>query len=227
MQGNTRQNINIIRLEKNKRVAYLMFDLSSVNGTIKEASLNFTVNSDAGNGEVTIYKGNNNNWTEQNLSNNNKPAKSGVLGSINSTYAIGNTKTVSLQPASISGNKVSFILEAVSGNDFAFASKEHGSAAKPELVLTYEGTRRENNELINSFEIYPNPTEDIITFTSDMTNKRIKLYDMLGRLQRNIVFKKGENTLDLSVLESGYYLLNILDTEKSNEVIATKKLIKQ
>ncbi len=223
LDRNTRHNINMIRIEQAKRSGYLMFDLSSVKGNIQKAELKFTIAGDAGNGNVTVHRGNKNNWTEQNLSKNNKPGKAQSLGSINSNFAVGNTKTVALKTGSITGDKLSLIIEATSGNDFAIASKEN-AAGKPQLVITYT-TTRENNIEENAIKIFPNPVVETINFSSEINIGRVKVFNSIGKLQKDVIFEEGENTLDIKNLSTGYYILKIIDTE--NKVIAVQKIVKQ
>ncbi|MDH7444456.1 carbohydrate-binding protein [Aquimarina sp. 2201CG14-23] len=226
LQGSSRNNSNMIRIELNRRTGYLMFDLSSINGTITKADLQFTIFSDAGNGNITIHKGNNNNWTETNLSNANKPGKGSQLGTLNANFPIGSVKTIPLKISQISGNKLSLILNALSGNDFAFASKENGSVAAPKLIITYTSSR-DNDTNQDDVKIFPNPVTNFITFSRDMTGKKIKVFNTTGILVQEIVLTTDRNTVDMSNLPSGYYIINVLDTSKANKIITTKKVIKQ
>ncbi len=217
LQGNTRYNNTILRIEQNRRSGYLMFDLSSINGSIEKAELKFTIASDSGNGNLTVHKGNTTNWTEQNLSNSNKPAASDLLGSISDNYAIGATKTIDLKTGTITGDRLSLVLQATSGNDFAFASKENNGVAKPQLVITYNGSRE--NTIADAITVFPNPTTGIINFSGNMIDKRVRLYDMLGRLQKEELFNQQGQSIDISDLQSGYYFLKILDVKNSTETV--------
>ncbi|AXT53267.1 T9SS C-terminal target domain-containing protein [Aquimarina sp. BL5] len=229
LQGATRYNSDMLRIEKDKRSGYLMFDLSSINGTITKADFKFTVYSDAGNGNVSVHKGNSDNWTETNLSNSNKPIKGIQLGTLNSNFPIGSAKTIPLKTAQISGNRLSLIIDALSGNDFAFASKENGSAAKPTLVITYT-TNRANAivENANDIKLYPNPVVNTISFSgNDMTGKIVKVFNVTGVLMKEVTLTENQNAIDVSGLSSGYYIINVLEAGKSNKIITSKKMIKQ
>ncbi|WP_343913412.1 carbohydrate-binding protein [Aquimarina litoralis] len=226
MQGSTRYNNNMVRIESNKRTGFLMFDLSSINGTITKADLKFTIFSDPGNGNIAINKGNSSNWTEANLSNSNKPEKGTQLGSLNANFQIGATKTIPLKTAQISGNRLSLIVSALSGNDFAFASKENGSVSKPQLVITYT-VNRDNNDANEIVSLYPNPVINSINFSQEMTGKTIKVFNVQGLLVKEKLMKEGENFMDVSSLSSGYYIVNILEAGKTNKNIKSIKIIKQ
>ncbi|WP_299437832.1 carbohydrate-binding protein [uncultured Aquimarina sp.] len=226
LQGSTRNNSDMIRVELNKRTGYLMFDLSSINGTVTKADLKFTVYSDPGNGNITINKGNSNNWTENNLSNSNKPGKGTQLGSLNANFQIGNTKTIPLKTAQITGNKLSLIIDALSGNDFAFASKENGSVAKPTLIITYT-TNREGVDNSDEITLYPNPVVDMINFSGNTAGKTVKIFNTVGVLVKQVILEEGQNTINMSDLSSGYYIVNILEAGKTNKTLSSKKVLKR
>ncbi|SEL80655.1 Por secretion system C-terminal sorting domain-containing protein [Aquimarina amphilecti] len=226
LQGSTRYNLDMIRIEHNRRSGYLMFDLSSINGTITKADLKFTVYSDAGNGNIAVSKGNSNNWTETNLSNSNKPGKGTQLGSLNTNLPIGSTKTIPLKTAQILGNKISLVIDALSGNDFAFASKENTSATKPQLVVTYTTNRSEENTS-NIIKLYPNPVINTINFSSNMEGQIVKVFNVNGVLMKETVLEDGQNSIDVTSLSSGYYIINVLEAGKSNKLIVSKKIVKQ
>ncbi|WP_027395475.1 carbohydrate-binding protein [Aquimarina latercula] len=226
LQGSTRHNLDMIRIEHNRRSGYLMFDLSSINGTITKADLKFTVYSDAGNGNIAVSKGNSNNWTETNLSNSNKPGKGAQLGSLNTNLPIGSTKTIPLKTTQISGNKISFVIDALSGNDFAFASKENISVSKPQLIITYT-TNRSDENTSKDVLLYPNPVINTINFSSNIEGQIVKVFNVNGVLMKETVLEAGQNSIDVANLSSGYYIINVLEAGKSNKLIVSKKIVKQ
>lgn len=229
LQGSTNFNTDILRIESGNRVGYLMYDLSSVTGTVTAAELQFTVIGDAGSGNVNVNLGSSNNWNETNLSAANKPAAGSLLGSINETYAIGNLKTVALQASAITGSTVSLVVAATGGNDFAFASKENTGATAPQLVVTYlsGGARQgvEANE--SSLSVYPNPVSgNNVTLDLNGYNNgaSVKVMDQTGK----VVFTTDtdESSLNLgrsSFPTSGVYIINVTG-DNSTEMI---KLIVQ
>ena len=141
LQGNSRYNNNLIRIEAGKRVGYLMFDLSSVNGPITDAQLKLVCTSDSGSGNVKVNFGTSSSWTENNLSSSNKPGSGDQLANKNSNYSVGSAYTWILNTAPLSGGgNMSLIVTHTSGNDVAFGSKENSAANKPVLTITYTGT---------------------------------------------------------------------------------------
>ncbi|WP_281991548.1 carbohydrate-binding protein [Aquimarina aggregata] len=222
LQGSSRLNNDIIRIEQNQRIGYLMFDLSSVNGTITNAELKFTIASDAGNGKVNIHMGSNTNWTEQNLSNANKPLAKSVLGSINSIMKIGDTKTIPLRMNNVKNKKISLLVSAVSGNDFAFASKENESAKKPQLIITYDSSSKDNVFSKLSSLVYPNPFTDLLQLKlpSDHTFYQLGIININGQKVYNKEINKEESSLqiDLSHIQNGIYFVQLLGLKQKENL---------
>lgn len=92
------------------------------------------------------------------------------------------------------------------------------------LIVTIEDSTLSTNdiEVSNDIKTYPNPTPSILTIdtNNNIEIESIKLYNIQGRL---IGTYQNANTLDISNLESGLYLLNIT----SNRGSVTKQIIKQ
>ncbi|MDF4222865.1 T9SS type A sorting domain-containing protein, partial [Maribacter sp. M208] len=69
----------------------------------------------------------------------------------------------------------------------------------------------------NSFDLYPNPSFDIVTLNNleEIQIKEIYIYDITGRLIKNIKPKIAQTdlnvTIDLYDFTEGYYILTILD----------------
>jgi len=72
------------------------------------------------------------------------------------------------------------------------------------------------------FEIYPNPTNNLINFTSNV--QEFNLYDLRGRTISNIETIIEGSRYDLSTMSSGIYLAQIT-TE--NGLVITMKIVKQ
>ncbi|MDN3693086.1 T9SS type A sorting domain-containing protein [Chryseobacterium tructae] len=53
---------------------------------------------------------------------------------------------------------------------------------------------------------YPNPTTGVITIES-AANENVYLYDISGRVLKNIILNKGNNRINLTEYPSGNYLL--------------------
>ncbi len=77
------------------------------------------------------------------------------------------------------------------------------------FYFTHNGFLPEDKK-VKSLEIYPNPAEDFIVIP-ESAKKMIKVYDLSGRLVANQ--RPDGNRLDVSNLESGYYILE-MDSQK-------------
>lgn len=79
-------------------------------------------------------------------------------------------------------------------------------------------------ELLSSFEIYPNPATDILRIYSEERIEEVVVYDVYGRQQVNMTTRQqGEVTFDLSDFNNGVYFVKV--KFGSNEVM--KKVVKQ
>ncbi len=133
-------NQSIIRLEEGNRTSYLMFDLraiEAIGGEITQATLQFTINSDSGSGNITVRKGTSNDWSEDALTASTVPAPGIALGSLTKEYLLDATEIIPLSAKDLSPGLATLILEHQDGNDLAFASKEHPLGIGPKLVVTY------------------------------------------------------------------------------------------
>jgi len=129
---------SVMRLQENFRTVYVMFDLTSINGDITDVTFQFTIDGDAGDGEINIYKGLSNDWSEKNLNQSNAPGIDIQVGEINKSFHLGATEDVTLNSTDILPEKTTLILSQISGDDFAIASKENPSNIGPKLIITYK-----------------------------------------------------------------------------------------
>ncbi|WP_412850403.1 T9SS type A sorting domain-containing protein [Chryseobacterium sp. PMSZPI] len=73
-------------------------------------------------------------------------------------------------------------------------------------------------------KIYPNPAGDFVTIdTSPLKNASARLYDTSGKLIKSPPLKSGKNTLNVSELPKGAYIIEILSPEGNT----SQKLIKK
>ena len=77
--------------------------------------------------------------------------------------------------------------------------------------------------------IYPNPTTDFVTLTSDGLNfnkqlNSYQLYNYQGKLLKNNILKESKTKINLSHLSTGLYLLQVFVNES---LWKTFKIIKQ
>ncbi|WP_271785147.1 carbohydrate-binding protein [Aquimarina algiphila] len=146
LQGADRFNNGDLRIESGKRVSYLKFQVPSVSKPLETVKLELTVSSDSGNGLIEVFKGTSNNWTETNLSNNNKPGEGVKLGSLNTTYSKNQSYQWELSGVT-PGETISLIVKQTGGNDVSFSSKEGVKA--PRLILKLRCNDNDINKAIS------------------------------------------------------------------------------
>ena len=138
LKGSANYNRDIIRLTEYERNAYLMFDLSQIDGEITSATLQFRISGYSGSGTINVHWGKGTAWTENNLSRQNRPQPYGLLGSINKSYPMGSTQKISLKASSLGTERTSLILLHRDGVELAFDSAE--SSNPPKLTITYSSS---------------------------------------------------------------------------------------
>lgn len=76
---------------------------------------------------------------------------------------------------------------------------------------------------IDEFKMYPNPAQDFVSFSlpSEVAQGTVKIYDMLGKVVATQIITPNENSIGISKLMSGSYLV-VLRTEYGN---VTKTLL--
>jgi hypothetical protein len=77
------------------------------------------------------------------------------------------------------------------------------------------------SELDNAVKLYPNPVVDYLYLKSDIAIEKVIVYDLTGRVIRQI--NQPANSIDLSDLSSGFYLLQVNTTEGAS----TQRFIKE
>ena len=67
--------------------------------------------------------------------------------------------------------------------------------------------------------IYPNPTSDIVYIDGNYTQLKVVVYDILGK---QVMKESITNSIDISQLEKGVYILQLSDGAK----VSTQRIIK-
>ena len=82
-----------------------------------------------------------------------------------------------------------------------------------------------DNQELNGLRIFPNPTSEIlnITMTGDKTPMEASILDLSGRSLMDVKLVEVENTLNLSALKPGIYMLRI---KRGSNIISTQRIIK-
>ncbi|MEO1652179.1 MAG: PKD domain-containing protein, partial [Bacteroidota bacterium] len=115
---------------------------------------------DNGQGQIQVFLGDKENWTEENLNPINAPDAQGLaLGGINGSFAFSQSYSFALDASRLNGIRGALILIVVmqnSGNqDVAFASKENAVNKAPQLKLTLNGSPPVNQNPVASFTASP------------------------------------------------------------------------
>jgi len=89
-----------------------------------------------------------------------------------------------------------------------------------DLALGIDDQQKNNPASTPQFSIYPNPTTDKLTFTSDLTNATLTLdiLDINGRLLQTTLCNGSKKVLDVSNLQKGIYILKIHSSQQTNFV---------
>lgn len=123
--------------------------------------------------------------------------------STNTFYCSDNTNLYGI--STVTGVAVSTPLVFENGNfvNFIANSNDCTGATASRLDPNLSNT---SLDLKKNFIIYPNPVSSILTIQSEKRLDTIEVFDAIGRL---VLTKKSTNTLDVSSLQSGNYLMKI------------------
>lgn len=126
LQNSGPVNNEHLRIRAGTRTAYLKFNLSGLSGDIQGATLKLTESGDPGNGNLRIYRGSHNHWTEADITAANAPDKDGEIGNHSGLVDAGQTIEIDVSPLITENGVCSFVIEMdPGGNDVSFGSKEN------------------------------------------------------------------------------------------------------
>jgi len=82
-----------------------------------------------------------------------------------------------------------------------------------------------SNQLLPEYEIeiYPNPVNDYLNFNIN-TKSKLEIIDLSGRKEAEFELETFIKSIDVSFLESGFYIFNFIS--EKNQTILSKKIIK-
>ncbi|WP_299313161.1 G8 domain-containing protein [uncultured Aquimarina sp.] len=78
-------------------------------------------------------------------------------------------------------------------------------------VIGKENLNRDNNQ--DPIVLYPNPVQNTLFISGNISNKLIKVYDILGAEKISKSLDETENEIDFSQLSKGIYMVRIIDIE--------------
>ena len=112
---------------------------------------------------------------------------------------------------------------------FSFMSfgQEVSSVNSSERTFSEKITKSQNIKTGNNiagFQAYPNPVRNgrLTIATSGLGEKEVTIFNVLGKQVFRQKFKGNKKLLDLSDINSGIYIMKVLEEEKNT---VTKKLI--
>ncbi|MEO8088468.1 MAG: T9SS type A sorting domain-containing protein, partial [Bacteroidota bacterium] len=121
-----------------------------------------------------------------------------------------------------------FYVATTSGNYYVCITDAFGCSACSDTVhVDQEGVHE--NDLNNSFSVYPNPAKDniVISNSGSISPSTMRIEDATGRLvkEASLVLHNGNATVSIGDLAKGSYMLQILDDKK--KIIFSTPVIKQ
>lgn len=231
----------------NNRESYLLFDLSSVTGTVTGATLKVnghTEDTRDANIVVGAYTVSNTSWTESAITWNNKPASAtsalatATVTDATARYYNWNVASYIQSELAAGRTKVSFVLknQQETQGRLLWNSKETGSNA-PQLTITLASSARQEptvitipavNSALNSF---PNPFREsstIIFSLPEPGHTQLAAFDITGKqvaMLVNSMLQAGNHkaVFNASHLASGIYTLKLMYNGKT----VTRKLLKE
>ena len=114
---------------------------------------------------------------------------------------------------------------AFSGVDGLEGGTDNASATSPFPIGTFTVSATagiSDNKLLN-ISMYPNPTSSRLTISAQSTIKSAAIYNLLGKEVMNLEINKNSESIDVSNLASGMYLIRY----SLDNAIGTAKFIKQ
>ncbi|CAH8281452.1 putative secreted protein (Por secretion system target) [Mariniflexile fucanivorans] len=216
------------------RYGYLKFDLSSVPGPIISAKLRIYQRTTF-KFYRSIYDVADDNWTESEITWNNKPAFENERARITTSSAWNEWDISSYTAQEYNNDKIITLvvkdpidpLASEKGIDFRTKEYDSGSVA-PVLVIEYSSVPLSvTSEEAVKIKMYPNPVQNDLYMSLEAANLSLKdtkitIYTLNGQkvMQTNPIETKVK--MDVSKLSSGVYILKINDSSKS----ITRKIVK-
>lgn len=90
-------------------------------------------------------------------------------------------------------------------------------------IGNFNGTLSTENDVLENFKMYPNPIEGNTLYFNTDKDLQITIFNVLGKKVKSKNLRQSNNSIDVSELSKGIYLVKI----NSNSEFITKKLIKK
>jgi hypothetical protein len=87
------------------------------------------------------------------------------------------------------------------------------------------GNEAFSSEIGGTLAIYPNPVKDVLNVKTETMNfESVQIYDVKGRVVKDVIVNQNSSQLNVADLESGVYMIKIVTDQGLS---TTKKFIKQ
>ena len=96
------------------------------------------------------------------------------------------------------------------------------SAATLDNFGSHTATLSTADTFLNTFKMYPNPTNGNKVYFNLSENAQIQIYNVLGKQVLNTKLSKDDNTININTLSKGVYMVKITTGKQAT----LKKLIK-
>lgn len=137
-ENGRRQRNSDLKVEGERRVALIKFELPEVPKQVLTTELRLTVSGDAGEGQLSVYLAEHSDWDSQSLHSQSKPNRGKSVGSGGVQAVVGKPVSVTLENAIVKKGLLSvYVVLSEDGNDIWFGSTRSGHP--PQLVVTSEG----------------------------------------------------------------------------------------
>lgn len=103
-----------------------------------------------------------------------------------------------------------------------FSSEKMGT-----ITITLQEVILSTNDFedLETISVYPNPAQNSITISNKIVLNSVEIYSVLGnKVLSKLNLNKQSETIDISHLPSGIYLINTVDSDKKS---VTKKIVKR
>ncbi len=126
------------------------------------------------------------------------------------------TYKINLKPSLVAGTQI---------HNSAAIYFDYNAAVLTNTVLNTLQTVTEVQELHSgSFEVYPNPSNGIVTVNSSNVISKITIINVLGEVVKSITVDSKQVIVDLTDLKSNVYFLQITDAKNQTSI---KKIVKE
>jgi hypothetical protein len=137
LEGGTGHDTAQLKIEPNRRISYLKFEVTELPTKVIRATLQLTENGDPGGGTLQVHRGSNSDWSEKSLTTASVPAAKELIAERVGQVGAGQTIEIDVTPLVKGNGTVTAILTlGQGGNDIWLGSKSSGRA--PRLIVTAE-----------------------------------------------------------------------------------------